>query len=91
MSNGVSAIVIAVVGVLGTLAGAIVSQVLSARARRADFEMQREQRKEEYVQERQKTDLANKRSCYITMMASSRRYRIELMKLRICGERTSCR
>lgn len=79
MSTDISAIVIAAVGVVGTLAGTIVSQLLSTRARKADFEMQREQRKEEYVQERQKTDLANKRSCYIAMMASSRRYRIELM------------
>ena len=79
MSSSLNAIIIAAVGVLGTLAGTIVSQLLSARVRRADFEMQREQRKEEYVQEKQKIDLANKRSCYIAMMASSRRYRIELM------------
>ena len=79
MNGNISAIAIAAVGVLGTLAGTIVSQLLSTRARKTDFEMQREQRREEYVQERQKMDLANKRSCYIAMMASSRRYRIELM------------
>jgi hypothetical protein len=79
MNANIGAIVIAAVGVLGTLAGTIVSQLLSTRARKADFEMQRERRKEEYFQERQKTDLANKRSCYIAMMASSRRYRVELM------------
>jgi hypothetical protein len=79
MNGNISAIFIAAVGVLGTLAGTIVSQLLSTRARKADFEMQKEQRKEEYSQERQKTEHANKRSCYIAMMASSRGYRIELM------------
>ena len=79
MDSSTVALVIAVVGVLGTLAGTIVSQVLSARARRADFDMQRSQRREDYIHERQKADLANKRSCYIAMMASSRRYRVELM------------
>jgi hypothetical protein len=79
MTNDIGAIAIAIVGVVGTLAGAIVSQLLSARARRAEFEIQQYQRKEDYIRERQEAELTNKRSCYIAMMASSRRYRVELM------------
>jgi hypothetical protein len=79
MSNNTGAITIAAVGVLGTLAAAIVSQLLSARARRDDFEMQRSQRQEDYSHKRQEAELANKKSCYIAMMASSQGYRVELM------------
>lgn len=67
MNNSTIAIAIAAVGVLGTLAGAFVNQLLSTRARRDDFALQRLQRQEDH-----------KRSCYIAMSASSRGYRIEL-------------
>ncbi len=87
MDSSTGAVVIAAVGVLGTLAGTIVSQILSARARRADFEMQRSQKQEEYIRQRQEADLANKRSCYISVMATSRRYRVTLMNyLRMAKE-----
>jgi hypothetical protein len=68
MNDSIVAIVIASVGVLGTLAGAAVNQLLSTRARRDDFALQRRQRQEDF-----------KLSCYIAMSTSSRSYRIELM------------
>jgi hypothetical protein len=68
MSNNIVAIAIASVGVLGTLSGAAVTQLLSMRARRDDFALQRRQRQEDF-----------KLSCYIAMSTSSRSYRIELM------------
>jgi hypothetical protein len=68
MSNSIVAIAIASVGVLGTLAGAAVSQLLSTRARRDDFVLQRRRRQEDF-----------KLSCYIAMSTSSRSYRIQLM------------
>jgi hypothetical protein len=79
MSNSNDAVIIAALGLLGTLAAAIVSQLLSARARRDDFKLQRSQRQEDYARERQEVELATKRSCYIAMMTSSRSYRVELM------------
>ena len=72
MSNNATAIFIAALGLLSTLAAAIVSQLLSARARRDDLEMQRSQRQEE-------AEFASRKSCYAEMMISSRRYRVELM------------
>jgi hypothetical protein len=68
MSSSIVAVAIASVGVLGTLAGAAVNQLLSTRARRDDFALQRRQRQEDF-----------KLSCYIAMSTSSRRYRIELI------------
>jgi hypothetical protein len=79
MNNSNSAIVIAALGLLGTLAAAIISQLLSARARQADFEMQRSQQQGDYAHERHVAELATKKSCYIAMMTSSRSYRVELM------------
>jgi hypothetical protein len=72
MSAGFGALVLALVGVLGTLSASIVTQVLSARnqSRAFDFQARREQELGEQ---------STKRSCYIAMFANSRRYRIELM------------
>jgi len=72
MTNSVTAVVIAALGLLSTLAAAIASQLLSARARRDDLLIQRSQRQEE-------VEFASKKSCYAEMMISSRRYRVELM------------
>lgn len=79
MSNSNGAVIIAALGLLGTLAAAIISQLLSTRARRDDFELQRSQRQEDYARERKEAELATKRSCYVAMMTSSRGYRVELM------------
>lgn len=79
MNISAGAIIIAIVGVLGTLGAAIIGQLLSARARREDFEIQRSRQQEDYIHQRQEAELANKRSSYIAIIASSRTYRIELM------------
>jgi hypothetical protein len=79
MNATITALLIAIVGVIGTLLAPIVSQRLSARARREDFEMQRSQRQDEHYHEQQEKILANKRTCYITMISAARRYRLELM------------
>jgi|SRR5215469_5050886 len=81
MSNSIATIVIAAVGVLGTLAGAAINQLLSTHARRADFALQRLERLEDF-----------KLSCYIAMSTSSRGYRIELMNyLRKVNQQTADR
>lgn len=74
MNNSTGAIIIAIVGVLGTLGAAVTSQLLSARARREDLKIQQE----DYIHHRQEAELANKRSSYIAIIASSRTYRAEL-------------
>jgi hypothetical protein len=79
VSDEVNALVIAAVGVLGTLSASIVTQISSARTQLRTFEMQGSSRKEEYCREQEQVVLSIKRSCYIGMMANSRRYRLELM------------
>jgi len=79
MSGDFTALVIAVVAVLGTLSASIVTQRLSARAQQQSFEFQRLLRIEEYDRGRREAILAADRSCYVTMLATSQRYRIELV------------
>jgi hypothetical protein len=79
MSANLSAILIAAVGVFGTLAAAIVSQRLSAHARRDEFEMRKSERLDERQHEHQQVAFATKRACYIALMANARRYRIEIV------------
>jgi hypothetical protein len=79
MTASITALVIAIVGVCGTLFAPIVSQTLSRRARREEFELQRKQRAEEYGRDHQKESLADKRKCYLSAMLTGRRYRQELM------------
>lgn len=79
MSASLTALIIAAVGVIGTLVSPIVSQRLSAMARREEFELQRSQRKEEHDRDREKDALDNKRRCYISCTSAARLYRVELM------------
>jgi hypothetical protein len=79
MSDDLNALIIAAVGVFGTLSASVVTQILSARTQRRVFEVQGKARREEYQHEQQEAALAIKRSCYIAMIANSRRYRLELM------------
>lgn len=67
MSDEVNALIIAAVGVLGTLSASIVTQILSARTQLRTFEMQGSSRKEEYYREQEQAILSIKRSCYIAM------------------------
>lgn len=80
MNAAITALIVAIVGVLGTLLAPIVSQRLSARARREEFEMQRTQQLDEYRRQQEEKVLMAKRACYITVISSARRYRLELMR-----------
>src|SRR5689334_2662310 len=79
MDASVTALVIAIVGVIGTLSASIATQIMSAKARGDEFSLQRSHRQEDYAREQAEAVLAQKRSCYVSMMSSSRRYRVELM------------
>ena len=80
MNAAVTALIVAIVGVVGTLLAPIVSQRLSARARREEFEMQRTQQQDDYRRQQQEKVLMTKRVCYITVISGARRYRLELMR-----------
>jgi hypothetical protein len=79
MTAGTSAILIAAVGVIGTLLSGLVSQQMSARTRRRDFEMQKSQRQEDRLHDQRQLTLAAKRSSYVAVMENARRFRHELV------------
>jgi hypothetical protein len=72
VSEDFGALVLALVGVLGTLSASIVTQILSARNQSRAFGLQIRREREQEMQ-------AIKRACYVAMFANSRRYRVELM------------
>jgi hypothetical protein len=79
VSGGTTALVVAIVGVFGTLFAPIVSQRLTAQARRDDFERERTQRNDEYAREQQQARASSKRNCYLSLSQSAGRYHSELM------------
>jgi hypothetical protein len=70
-----SAMVIAVVGVCGTLASAIITQLLSQRSRHQELEDAERRRlaEQEAAEKQRKTDQL--RSCYVQLNANDRNYR----------------
>jgi hypothetical protein len=79
MDATTTALIIAIVGVAGTLSASVISQILSARVTREELALQRSHRQEDYDRERLEAVLTQKRDCYISITSSSRRYRVELM------------
>jgi hypothetical protein len=75
MSSAIVSLVIAVVGVCGTLASAIFTQRLSQGARLAELERTERQRfaDKEAAEKKSKTDQL--RSCYVQLNANDRNYR----------------
>jgi hypothetical protein len=80
VSSSISALVVAIVGVFGTLFAPIVGQRLTARTRREEFERDRDHKSDEYVREQQRARFSEKRNCYLSLSISAGRYRSELMR-----------
>jgi hypothetical protein len=75
MSTEVLALVIAIVGVLGTLASALLTQMLSMRTKRLEIDEQRQQRYEQRDEERARTDYRDRRDSCIALNMAARRFR----------------
>ncbi|WP_037605627.1 hypothetical protein [Streptacidiphilus rugosus] len=89
MDGNVVALIVAVVGVLGTLTSPVLSQRLSTHARREEQAAQRQDAREARDHARAETVQAEKKTAYITFNAAIRRYRVELMNyLHAVAERT---
>ncbi|MDX3526966.1 hypothetical protein P1P75_11085 [Streptomyces sp. ID05-39B] len=75
MSSAIVSLVIAIVGVCGTLASAIFTQHLSQRAKTLELEHaeRRSLAEQEAAEKQRKTDQL--RSCYIQLNANDRNYR----------------
>lgn len=79
MSTGIVSLVVAVVGVCGTLAGAIFTQRLSQRAKLEELKYAERQRlaEQEAVEKQRKREQL--RSCYVQLNANDRNYRDALL------------
>jgi hypothetical protein len=75
MSTEVLALVIAIVGVLGTLTSALLTQTLSLRAKRLEIDEQRRQRLEQRDEERERTEFKDRRDSCIALNMEGRRFR----------------
>ena len=78
MSTQVLALVVAIAGVLGTLASALLSQTLSLRAKRLEIDEQRQQRLEQRDEERRRTEFKDRRDSCIALNMAARSFRVAL-------------
>ena len=69
------ALVIAVVGVFGTLTAPMLTQSIAARAREAEAESRRRDRAQERADEERRSALAEKRAVYVELNAVARQFR----------------
>jgi hypothetical protein len=75
MSANVTALLVAIAGVLGTLIAPVLTQRLSFRARQQEIEAQRQQRAEERVEEQRHTAFNDRRACCIALNTAARGFR----------------
>jgi hypothetical protein len=89
VDGNVVALIVAVVGVLGTLTSPVITQRLSARAREEELAAQRLDARDAREHSREVLVLAEKKATYIAFNAATRHYRVELMGyLHAVAERT---
>jgi hypothetical protein len=72
-----TALVVAVVGVAGTLTAPVLSQRSAARSRAADRENEAQARQAEWEREGRQRDLVERRDCYVALLVALRRVRVE--------------
>jgi hypothetical protein len=79
VSGDLVALLVAALGMLGTLSSPIVAQRLSARTKREESDAQRRDALEGRDHTRRETLAKEKKAAYVAFNAAARRYRIELM------------
>ncbi|WP_406389030.1 hypothetical protein [Streptomyces sp. NBC_00887] len=80
MSTGLIALLVAVVGVAGTLLAPITTAWVSSRSRRQDFELQqRSERTKRHLDDAQ-ANLERRRDIYVALNSGARRYRFHMME-----------
>ncbi|MFG2405914.1 hypothetical protein ACGFR8_16560 [Streptomyces brevispora] len=80
MSTGVIALLVAVVGVAGTLLAPITTAWVSSRSRRQEFELQQlSDRAKRHIDDAQ-ADLERRRDIYVALNSGARRYRFRMME-----------
>jgi hypothetical protein len=86
MSTDVLALAIAIVGVLGTLTSALLTQTLSLRAKRLEIDEQRRRQIEQRDEERLRKAFEDRRAACIALNMEGRRFRQALKNYLFEGE-----
>jgi hypothetical protein len=71
MNSDIGALIIAIVGVVGTLSASIISQILAARARREELETQRLQRRDEFDRDQARGELETQRQTTVDFILAT--------------------
>ncbi|MFE4215623.1 hypothetical protein [Streptomyces sp. NPDC056844] len=80
MSTGVIALLVAVVGVAGTLLAPVTTAWVSSRSRRQEFELQQHSDRAQRLADDAKADLERRRDIYVALNSGARRYRFLMME-----------
>jgi cell division protein FtsB len=75
VSTDLNALIVAVVGVAGTLTAPIVSQRLALRTRQQELDAEHRRRSEERDDERMRAEVGERRAAYIDLIAAVRAFR----------------
>lgn len=75
MSTDVTGLVVAVVGVTGTLVAPVLTQRLSLRARQQELDAERQRRAQEEVAERSRGEVAERKASYREFLTAERSHR----------------
>jgi hypothetical protein len=75
MSTDLTAVVVAVVGVAGTLSSPVLAQRLNMRSKQQELDSERQQRLDEREADRRQSNLRERREAYIGMNAAARAFR----------------
>lgn len=78
MNANLTTVLVAILGVAGTLTSPLLGQRIAARAKQQEFELQRQQRLEERAEAQQRRAFEERRSMYAGLNTAARQYTQEL-------------
>lgn len=78
MSADITTVLVAVIGVAGTLTSPLLGQRIAARVKQQEFELQRQQRHEESEEAQRRTAFEERRSCCAGLNTAARQYQQQL-------------
>ena len=82
MNADLTTVIVAVLGVAGTLSAPLLTHRITARAKQQEFELQRDQRREEAAKAQREDAYAERRALYAKLNTAARQYTQELRNYR---------
>ena len=78
MSANLTTVLVAILGVIGTLSSPLLGQRIAARAKQQEFDLQRQQRLEERADAQRREAFEERRTMYARLNTAARRYTQQL-------------